>query len=341
MSLPDEVRHTVLIHHQHYFPLEAKPSFIAVTNMAKDVRGHIKRGSERVVVARLRDAMFFWTEDLTIPLAERAGSLDGVTFHEKLGSYRAKAERLVPLAAWIAERAGARDAPVRRAALLAKCDLTTGMVGEFPELQGIMGGLYAREQGEPEPVWKAVYSHYLPQGLDDDEGFPSNREGAVVALADKIDSLAAMFAVGVVPTGLRDPFALRRAALGAVRILLESASRLSFPIEIAPRELLSEALRIVRRQVPSLEGGAEASLLEFFSERLRFVLSRSFPYDELNAVFALGALDRPVTDLVVRLEALSALRGFRGFPGPFGGVQARGKHPRRSEARRSGPGGVL
>jgi glycyl-tRNA synthetase beta chain len=313
MSLPEEVRHTVLIHHQHYFPLEGTPSFIAVTNMAKDPEGRIRRGSERVVVARLRDAKFFWTEDLRTPLAERGQALEGVLFHDKLGSYREKTERLAPLAAWIAEKSGARDAPVRRAALLAKCDLTTGMVGEFPELQGIVGGLYAREQGEPEPVWKAVYSHYLPQGLDEDEGFPSNREGAVVALADKIDSLAAMFAVGVVPTGSRDPFALRRAALGAIRILLESGSRLSFPIEIAPRDLLLEALRIVRASGrPALET-AEASLLEFVTERVRFVLSRSFRYDELNAVFALGALDRPVSDLVQRLEALAALRGSEDF----------------------------
>jgi glycyl-tRNA synthetase beta chain len=321
MSLPDEVRHTVLIHHQHYFPLEGKPSFIAVTNMARDSEGHIRRGSERVVVARLRDAKFFWTEDLKTPLVDRARALEGVSFHEKLGSYRNKTNRLVPLAAWIALEAGARDAPVRRAAMLAKCDLTSGMVGEFPELQGIMGGLYAREQGEPEPVWKAVYSQYLPQGLDEEEGFPSNREGAVVALADKIDSLAAMFAVGVVPTGSRDPFALRRAALGAIRILLESGSRLSFPIEITPNDLLTEALRIVRDELgprsepaeKALEEKARASLLDFFAERLRFVLSRSFRYDELNAVFALGALDRPIGDLVERLHALSALRGSEDF----------------------------
>jgi glycyl-tRNA synthetase beta chain len=313
MSLPEEVRHCVLIHHQHYFPLEGRPSFIAVTNMAKDTSGRIKRGSERVVVARLRDAKFFWSEDLKTPLAHREKALEGVVFHEKLGSYREKTARLVPLAAWIGERSGARDAPVRRAAALAKCDLTTGMVGEFPELQGIMGGLYAREQAEPEPVWKAVYGHYLPQGLDEDEGFPLNREGAVIALADKIDSLAAMFAVGVVPTGSRDPFALRRAALGAVRILVESGSRLSFPIEVAPRDLLVEALRVVREQRPGLEEEAEANLVDFFTERLRFVLSRSFRYDELNAVFALGALDRPVRDLVERLEALSALRGSEDF----------------------------
>jgi glycyl-tRNA synthetase beta chain len=316
LSLPEEVRHTVLIHHQHYFPLEGKPGFIAVTNMAKDAKGHIQRGTERVVVARLRDAKFFWGEDLKTPLRDRVAALEGVLFQEKLGSYRLKGERIESLAAWIAARCGARETPVRRAAQIAKCDLTTGMVGEFPELQGIMGGLYAREQGEPEAVSKAVYSHYQPLGLGEDDGFPANREGAVVSLADKVDSLAAMFAAGVIPTGSRDPVALRRAALGAVRLLSESAKRLSFPIDIPPADLLCEALRIVREQQPglaALDGKAESALMEFFTERLRFLFSRTYRYDELNAVFAAAGLDRPVSDLAKRLEALSAFRGSEDF----------------------------
>jgi len=314
-SLPEEVRATVLIHHQHYFPLEGKPGFIAVTNMAKDSKGHIQRGTERVVVARLRDAKFFWSEDLKTPLGDRGKALEGVLFQEELGSYKLKGERVETLAAWIAARCGARETPVRRAAQLAKCDLTTGMVGEFPELQGIMGGLYAREQSEPEPVWKAVYSHYQPMGLGEDDGFPANREGAVVSLADKVDSLAAMFAAGVIPTGSRDPFALRRAALGAVRVLAESSDRLSFEIDIPPAELLREALRIVREQQPGLagEGKAEPALVEFFTERLRFLFSRKYSYDELNAVFAMTGLDRPVSDLAKRLEALSLFRSSDDF----------------------------
>ncbi len=316
LSLPEEVRHTVLIHHQHYFPLEGKPAFIAVTNMAKDSKGYMRQGAERVVVARLRDAKFFWNEDLKIPLRERSAVLDGVLFQEKLGSYRLKSERIEALAAWIAARCGARDTPVRRAAQLAKCDLTTGMVGEFPELQGIMGGLYAREQGEPEAVWKGVYSHYQPAGLGEDDGFPSNREGATVSLADKVDSLAAMFAAGIIPTGSRDPFALRRAALGAVRLLSESSQRLSFPLDIPPAELLREAIRIVREQQASLaaiDGKAEAALMEFFVERLRFYFSRKYSYDELNAVFAITGLDRPVTDIALRLEGVSAFRESEDF----------------------------
>ena len=301
-TLPDEVRHTVLIHHQHYFPLQGKPGFIAPMNMASDPKGNIRRGAERVVVARLRDAKFFWDEDLKIPLAEREKDLEGVLFHEKLGSYREKKERMVPLALAIAAEAGARESPVRRAASLAKCDLVTGMVGEFPELQGIMGGLYAREQGEPEPVWKAIYSHYEPKGLGEEDGFPLNREGVVVSLADKIDTLRSMFRVGVVPTGSRDPFGLRRAAHGVIRILLESEKRLGFPLVISPRELLSLAGE-----------PAGEKLLTFFTERLRFVFSRKYRYDEIHAVFALGPLDRPIVETARRLEALEASRGSEDF----------------------------
>ena len=272
--------------------------------MGSDPKKNIRRGAERVVVARLRDAKFFWDEDLKKPLDERQQALEGVLFHQKLGSYREKQERVVPLAARLASLVGAREGAVRRAAALAKCDLVTGMVGEFPELQGIMGGLYAREQGEPEPVWKAVYGHYLPTGLDDADGFPLNREGAVVSIADKLDTLASMFGAGIVPTGSRDPFGLRRAALGILRVLLESGRRLSFPLEVSLADLVALAVD---------PGEVRDKLHEFFTDRLRFIFSRDFRYDEVNAVFALGALDRPVTDVEKRLQAVAALRGSEDF----------------------------
>jgi glycyl-tRNA synthetase beta chain len=313
LELPEEVRHTVLIHHQHYFPLSRKPSFIAVTNMPADPKGFMRQGAERVVVARLRDAKFFWEEDLQKPLSSRLEQLEGVTFHEKLGSYRLKTERVVPLAAWVASRSGAREAPVRRAAELAKCDLVTGMVGEFPELQGIMGGLYAREQGEPESVWQAIYSHYQPLGLADDEAFPKNREGAVVSLADKLDTLAGMFSAGIVPTGSRDPFGLRRAALGTIRLLLESETRLDMALDLPPEELLAKALEIVAAQRGAVDEQAGRALREFFLERLRYVFSRRYRYDEINAVLTEGALGRPVRDLEKRLAALYTLRGSEDF----------------------------
>jgi glycyl-tRNA synthetase beta chain len=313
LELPEEVRHTVLIHHQHYFPLSRKPGFIAVTNMPADPKGFMRQGAERVVVARLRDAKFFWEEDLQEPLASRQEQLEGVTFHEKLGSYRLKTERVVPLAAWVASRSGAREAPVRRAAELAKCDLVTGMVGEFPELQGIMGGLYAREQGEPESVWQAIYSHYQPLGLADDEAFPKNREGAVVSLADKLDTLAGMFSAGIVPTGSRDPFGLRRAALGTIRLLLESETRLDMALDLPPEELLAKALEIVAAQRGAVDEQAGRALREFFLERLRYVFSRRYRYDAITAVLTEGAPGRPVRDLEKRLAALYTLRGSEDF----------------------------
>jgi len=188
------------------------------------------------------------------------------------------------------------------------------MVGEFSELQGAMGGLYACEQGETEEIWKAIYSHYRPAGLGDEDDFPLNREGALVSLADKLDTLAGMFAVGVVPTGSRDPFGLRRAALGSLRLLLESDRRLDLALTMTPRRLLEEALKGVDRQLGrEADPKAVEALDEFVTERLRFVFSRQFRYDEINAVFALGALDLAPSELARRLGAVAALRGSEDF----------------------------
>jgi glycyl-tRNA synthetase beta chain len=187
------------------------------------------------------------------------------------------------------------------------------MVTEFTELQGMMGGLYAGEQGESEEVWQAVYSHYRPAGMGDDD-FPLNREGALVSLADKLDTLAGMFAVGVVPTGSRDPFGLRRAALGIVRLLLEAESKLELRLDLSLKELLGRALDGVREQLgEKVDPGAQEALHEFFVERVRFALSRRFRYDEINAVFALGALDEALLELERRLEAVASLRGSADF----------------------------
>jgi glycyl-tRNA synthetase beta chain len=188
------------------------------------------------------------------------------------------------------------------------------MVGEFPELQGVMGGLYAKEQGESVPVWKAIYSHYRPLGLGEDEDFPLNREGALVSLSDKLDTLAGMFSVGVVPSGSRDPFGLRRAALGVVRVLLESEERLGFRINISPRDLLMEAFRGVEEQLDGKSvPNAIGALQDFFVERLRFVFQRDFRYDEVNAVFALGALDFTPFELEKRLKAVADSRNSKDF----------------------------
>jgi glycyl-tRNA synthetase beta chain len=308
------VRHTVLIHHQKYIPLKGKPSFVAVTNMPSDRKGYIRQGTERVVIARLRDAQFFWAEDLKQPLEERLGRLAGALFHAKLGTYRDKVDRIVPLSGWIAAESGQSAQAAERAALLAKCDLATDMVKEFPELQGIMGGLYAREQGEPEEIARAIASQYRPTSLEGDADFPANALGATLSLADKLDTLAGMFAVGVVPTGSRDPFALRRQAIGVIRILLEGKERTGLELEATTQELLDKAFEEVKRQLgSSVDPGARDAMGEFLKERLRFVLNRDFRFDEINAVFAVGVLDRPVTELRRRLTAVADLRGSADF----------------------------
>ena len=316
-ALPEAVRYTVLIHHQKYIPLRKTPAFIAVTNMPSDRKGFIRKGSERVVVARLRDAQFFWNEDLKRPLEGRVDKLGGILFHQKLGSYRDKVDRIVPLASWLAKETGSSAKQVQqaeRAARLAKSDLTTDMVGEFPELQGIMGGLYAREQGELEEVSEAIASHYQPLTLEGRSDFPANSTGVVLSLADKLDSLAGMFSAGLVPTGSRDPFALRRQAMGVVRILLEGEKRVGLKLDVTLRQLLDEAFSIVKKGLGDAVDPKAAGLLgEFLKDRLRYVFSRDFRFDEISAVFAVGALDLSVSDLERRLAAVAGLRGSDDF----------------------------
>ena len=226
LELPEEVLVTVMRHHQKYFSVEdaegrLAPEFVAVMNIPSDPQGFVRRGNERVLRARFNDARFFWDTDQKKKLADRKQDLSHVTFQAKLGSYLEKTERTVALAK---ELGG--DAHAMRAAELAKCDLTTELVKEFTELQGVVGGLYARAQGEPEPVWQAIYDHYKPESMED--SIPRNRTGQIVALADKLDTLRGCFRVGLIPTGSRDPFALRRAAQGVVKILVEG--RLDLPL---------------------------------------------------------------------------------------------------------------
>ena len=238
LALPDEVLSTTMVHHQHYFPVvdalgRLSAHFLAVTNTPGDDAARtarIARNAERVLVARLRDARFFWDADRAQQLEDRLDRLDTLLFHKRLGSFRAKSERTADLAARIARDVLAcpEAAPsARRAAELAKADLATDMVGEFPELQGVMGGVYAREQGEPEAVWKAIYHHYLPVGVGADD--PPAREDlgeaastwAAVSLADKADAVAGLFGAGEKPTGSRDPLGIRRQAQGLMRILID------------------------------------------------------------------------------------------------------------------------
>ena len=261
LSLPDEVLSTTMVHHQHYFPVVDESGrllahFLAVTNTPGDDPARNERiaaNSERVLVARLRDARFFWDADRAQRLEDRLDRLDTLLFHKRLGSYRAKSERMAELAARIAgDVLGQVDAAehARRAAVLCKTDLATDMVGEFPELQGVMGGVYARAQGEAEAIWKAVYHHYLPIGVGADD--PPSREAlgaaaaawAAVALADKVDTVVGLFGAGEKPTGSRDPLGIRRQAQGMLRILIDLPELTGLDARVSVGQLLEPARKM-------------------------------------------------------------------------------------------------
>ncbi|MDE3166536.1 MAG: glycine--tRNA ligase subunit beta [Acidobacteriota bacterium] len=289
LSLPGEVLTTVMRHHQNYFSVmgadgRLAAEFVAVMNIPSDPEGFVRRGNERVLRARFNDARFFWETDQKKTLAARKPDLAHVTFQAKLGSYLEKVERMMALAA---ELGG--DAHAVRAAELSKCDLTTELVKEFTELQGVVGGLYARVQGEPEPVWQAIYDHYKPESMDD--SIPRHRTGQIVALADKLDTLRGCFRVGLIPSGSRDPYALRRAAQGVVKILAEG--KLDLPL-----------LHLI---------GDDANLRAFFEERIKYYFKeiRGFAYDEVNACMAAGWSN--LVDLETRLERVRALRDSADF----------------------------
>ncbi|HYL47505.1 MAG TPA: glycine--tRNA ligase subunit beta [Candidatus Limnocylindrales bacterium] len=321
LSLPQEILITVMRDHQKYFALETRsgelaPHFLAVINLPRDPKGHVRAGHERVLRARFADAQFFWASDQKCRLADYLPKLAAVTYESRLGSYRDKVARMRSLARWLAEQwfsGGVSEADVAgsdRAAELAKCDLVTEMVREFTELQGIVGGLYAAAQGEPEGIALAVYDQYKPAGLDDP--IPRNLTGCCVALADKLDSLVACFAIGAVPTGSSDPFALRRAALGVVKIILERKLPLSISAAV------SAAAKGLRENAPkiSISEAAEKQVLEFILERARYILRerQGYSYDEINAAFAAGADD--LVDATERVEAVKAIRHTKNF-GPL------------------------
>jgi len=288
LKLPAEVLVTVMRHHQKYFAVyengQLTNRFLAVTNTDGDPDGLIRRGNERVLRARFNDAKFFWETDQKKKLADRVADLAHVTFQAKLGSYLEKTERIKTL---VKELGG--DAAAVRGAELSKADLTTELVKEFTELQGVVGGLYAREQGEPEEVWTAIYDHYKPVSMED--SIPRNRGGRLVSIADKLDTLRKCFEIGLIPTGSKDPFALRRAAQGIVKILVEGTLRL--PI----RKLLN----------------GDAKLEEFFFDRVRYYFKdiRGFKYDEINAILASGWDD--LVDVEERLIAIQAVRPTEDF----------------------------
>ena len=292
LDLPPEVIRTSMRVHQRYFAVrDARtgflvPHFITVANVeAEDGGKAIAAGNARVLSARLNDARFFWEEDKKVALSDQLAKLMGVTFHAKLGSMAERVARIEALAEEIAPFVrddGQTKAWAKLAAALCKADLVSGMVGEFPELQGVMGGYYAEAQGYDPEVADAIRHHYRPQGPND--AVPVQAVAATVALADKLDTLISFFGIGEKPTGSRDPYALRRAALGVIRILLQSRTRLPL------RKFVSD------------------ELLAFFADRLKVLLrEQGQRHDLVDAVFALG--DDDLVRIVSRVNALEAFLG--------------------------------
>ena len=325
LQLPEEVLTTTMIHHQHYFPVvdeegKLKPAFLAVTNTQAEKPEIIARNSERVLTARLRDARFFWDADRKVTLESRIDRLATILFHKKLGTYREKAERVAALASWIAAEAFTRPEsaePAGNAGRLCKADLATDMVRELTELQGTMGGIYAREEGLPEAVWKAIYFHYLPIGVEADA--PPSRQQlgaaaitwAAVALADKLDTVVGMFTAGERPTGSRDPLGLRRHAQGAVKILadLPELTGLDLRLDVGP--LLARAAEPFGGY-----GDGAAPLLSFMGDRLAYLLEqRGFDVRSVRAVMAAGIERVSPLEARRKLEALAQMAGSQALLG--------------------------
>jgi glycyl-tRNA synthetase beta chain len=311
LELPEEVLVTVMRDHQSYFAVEDKsgklaPYFLAVLNMQADEAGLavIRHGNARVLRARFNDARFFWEFDQRTPLKERVELLKNVTFQKELGSYAAKSGRVRKVASGLAgllleRKVELNPVALDEAVVLAKTDLTSELVKEFTELQGIVGGLYARAQGYSQAAADAIYDQYLPESMED--AVPRTVEGAVLAIADKADTIAGMFGLGLEPTGSKDPFALRRAANGIVKILAETA--VALPLT------LSEVAGAACGQNDGLAGKVRG----FLAERLEFYLreAKGQAYDVVTAVLAAGAED--VRDAVARAEAVTAVRGGADF----------------------------
>jgi glycyl-tRNA synthetase beta chain len=327
LELPEEVLVTVMRDHQKYFAVEdatgkLAPHFLAVLNTDGDPENIIRHGHERVLRARFNDARFFWQTDQKHSLRERVEMLKHVTFQKDLGSYFDKTLRVQRLASWLSEilrqnGVAIRPGVVHKGACLAKTDLTTELVKEFTELQGIVGGLYARvqvlDEGLPEAtrfaIADAIYDHYKPESMDDE--LPRTTEGAMLSLADKVDSIAGMFALGMQPSGSKDPFALRRQANAVVRTVAEK----NFPLPLA--QLFADARETYRGTEAEKHFSNKVdypqSIREFFRERLEFYLrdALGFKYDVVNAVLAADADD--VVDAVARAKAVSAVRPSSDF----------------------------
>jgi len=309
LALPREVVIATVQDHQRYFPVESADGrlvnrFITVSNLESREPAKVREGNERVVRPRLSDAAFFWDQDRKLSLEEHAAKLAGVTFQTKLGNYAEKTRRVAALAKTIGAELGiglgAGGAALARAAVLAKADLMTAMVGEFPELQGTMGRYYAAAEGEPDEVSRALEEQYRPRYAGD--ALPVTKTGQALSVADKVDTLLGIFSIDQRPTGTKDPFGLRRAALGVLRILIESEIDLD----------LGELLSVSAAMQPVLRPGAAGEVYAFMAERLRGLLlerADGTTTEMVDAVLAVGS--RSPYDIDLRLQAL---KGFLLLP---------------------------
>lgn len=325
LDLPEEVLTTTMIHHQHYFPVvddegRLKPAFLAVINMQPEKPEIIARNAERVLTARLRDARFFYDEDRKAPLESRLDRLGTILFHKAVGTYREKAGRVAALAAWIAAEAFGRPdaAPgAERAGRLCKADLATDMVRELTELQGVMGGVYARQEGQPAEVWKAIYFHYLPIGVEADAAPTRKQLGeaavtwAALALADKLDSVVGLFAAGERPTGSRDPLGLRRQAQGVVKILADLPELTGLDARLTLGPLLARA-----EEPFGGPGEARQPLYAFMADRVAYLLEqRGYDVRAVRAVMHEGVEGLSPHTARRKLEALRDLTGSNALLG--------------------------
>jgi glycyl-tRNA synthetase beta chain len=314
LSLPLEVLSTAMRKNQKFFSVISGPKqlayFLGVADARADAKGLIRAGNERVLRARLADARFFWDQDRKVRLAERAAGLRDVVFQEALGSYDDKARRLEKIVGYLCDRlegAARIKKDVSAAARLCKADLLTEMVKEFPGLQGRMGGLYAKQEGYPAGVQQAIYEHYMPVSLEDDP--PSSLPGAVLSVADKLDSIVGVAGLGIEVSGSSDPFGLRRNAHGVCKIVLDKKLRFSF-LRLLDRILTAYGDRLT---VP--RGDVKRYVVEFFTGRLRFILEKQgFRYDLVAA--ALGPGIDEIHDVLLRVRALDALKASPQFE-PF------------------------
>ncbi|MBN2539533.1 MAG: glycine--tRNA ligase subunit beta [Deltaproteobacteria bacterium] len=308
LSLPKEVLTTAMMKNQKYFPVvDAQGNllsyFITVNNTLARDPSVVARGNEKVIRARLADARFFFDEDRKTPLENHLEDLKDVVFHRSLGTSYEKVMQFRELAAYITETLHLSISDtVDRAALLSKADLETQMVYEFTELQGVMGREYALLQGENPVVAKAIYEHYLPIAAGGD--LPETDEGAIVSIADKMDTITGFFGINLIPTGTADPFALRRQALGIINIILNK----NYPINLD--ELIGRSIAILGKKLQRNPEETRADVLDFFRGRFEnLLISQGHPYDVVNAVLALG-----MSDIVQSLRKIEAMEGFKKHP---------------------------